>query len=310
MIKKLSILFLILAAVFSLTACDSIGNTQNGSGDLALSIADKPVNNVAQVLVTIDEVQVKKEDAEWETINGFDENGGEKEFDLITLKFKEELLGQETLEAGFYNQIRLIVAADDQNSDPTTVGKSKVVYDDGSEDNIFIPSGTQTGLKINHNFEIRDGVITKLLLDVNVSEIMHQAGASDKIILRPTAIDIIDELEFGSILGKVIDADGNYSFENDVVVEVYNNEDTIADADPINSTVAAAKATENEEAGTFLIRGLEAGTYKLNAYTADENGDPLENSLNGTLEDVEVIKGEKTDLIVEDRNIMLESNVE
>lgn len=305
MIKKLAVLVLILGIAFTLTACDS-ADDGSGSGELALSIADKPVNNVDQVLVTIEEVQVNKDtdDEEgWKTINDFDDLGGEREFDLMTLRFDEELLGQETLDAGFYNQIRLIVAADEDNSDPTTAGKSKVVYKDGTEDNLFIPSGAQTGLKINHNFEINEDSITKLLLDVDVSEIMHQAGNSGKIILRPTAIEIVDQIISGNILGRVVDTAGEYSFENDVVVEVYNNDDTIADTEPVKSTVAAAEAVNDQPIGSFLIRGLEEGTYKLYAYTADDEGVALEDALTGTVADIEVSEGQRTEL---ENNIVLE----
>jgi len=307
MLKKFSILLLILAAVFTLTACDSIGGTQNGSGDLALSIADKPVNDVEKVLVTIEEVQVKKEDDNgWKTINDFAEDGGEKEFDLITLKFNEALLGQERLEAGFYDQIRLIVAADDQDSDPKTAGKSRVVYKEElnkDDDPLFIPSGTQSGLKIEHNFEIRDETITKLLLDVDVREIMHQTGNKEnngKIILRPTAIDIIDQLVSGSIAGrvvKVVDGEQVYEFENDVVIEAYKKDDLIADSDPIRITVASAEeeTVEGEvyPAGSFKLRGLEAGTYKLKVYTADEAGNAV-----GDLEEIVEVDADHEEIIV------------
>lgn len=277
--KKYLLLVLFIISVLIFSACSNdLSNSGDGSGELALFIADKPVNDVAEVLVTISEVQVKRDDNSWETINDFADNGGEKEFDLLKLRFGESLLGQKTLPSGNYTGIRLIVAADEEGKQGHNSGKSKVVYTNGDEDSIFIPSGTQTGLKIDHKFIIEDGSITRLVLDSDVSKIMHAAGKSGKIILRPTAIEVLDKIISGSIEGKVV-ADTNGDGTAD---EAISDDDVLVQAiqgdKVISSTVALAEDSTQivdgeeveKEAGTFFLRGLEEGSYNIKAFVVAE----------------------------------------
>ncbi|MFW6287290.1 MAG: DUF4382 domain-containing protein [bacterium] len=327
--RKYILLSIVLISVLFLSACsssvsDGVNDSINdGTGNLALFLADKPVNNVDKVLVTISEVQVKRTDTEWETINSFEENGGEQEFDLMQLRFDDTLLGQRSLPAGHYEQIRLIVAADENgigNGKGHNAGKSRVIYEDGTSDDIFIPSGTQTGLKINHDFIIEDGVITRLVLDADVSKIMHRAGNSGKIILRPTAIDVIDKVISGNIEGRVLDENGNnlydsISEEYDVVIEAWQN-GTI-----VKSTVAVAEEytkdtnddgiiDENDitkPAGSFLLRGLLEGSYTLKAYVADGEGNEVTTDYQPTtVENVNVVSEQTTIL---DNAIKLQNTV-
>ncbi|MFW6308857.1 MAG: DUF4382 domain-containing protein, partial [bacterium] len=310
--KKVFLIIMVLALGIVLTGCEGLFTESDGSGTLALNIADRPVNNVEKVLVTIDEVQVNREGESWETINDFeDEEGGEKEFDLMTLRFDKDLLGEELLPSGTYEQIRLIVAADEEGSDPTEAGKSKVVYKDETtdDDNIFIPSGTQTGLKINHNFEIQEDTITELTLDVNVSEMLHAAGNSGKIILKPTAIDILDEIISGEVEGRVVDHNGDPIDDQDVIVEAINEDDEVA-ADTVATTEPTYERDEDGEiitdedgnkvvdkpAGSFRLRGLpEDGIYSVDAYIEDEDGNKIYEA-EEIIEGVEVEAGEVTEL--------------
>ncbi|MFW6264977.1 MAG: DUF4382 domain-containing protein [Bacillota bacterium] len=320
--KKHLLLVLFIISVLIFSACSNdLSNSGDGSGELALFIADKPVNDVAEVLVTISEVQVKRDDNSWETINDFADDGGEKEFDLLKLRFGESLLGQKTLPSGNYTGIRLIVAADEKGKQGHNSGKSKVVYANGDEDSIFIPSGTQSGLKINHNFSIQDRSITRLVLDSDVSKIMHAAGKSGKIILRPTAIDVLDKVISGSIEGKVV-ADINGDGTAD---EAISNADVLVQAiqgdEVISSTVALAEDSTQiidgdeveKEAGTFYLRGLEEGNYTIKAFVKEEaDGEDEDITVDdsiyqpASISDIEVKAEETTDV---GKDIVLERNV-
>ncbi|MGM0411518.1 MAG: DUF4382 domain-containing protein, partial [Bacillota bacterium] len=159
--KKFLIIAVLFLFTFTLAGCESLpGNfSSDGSGELRMSIADKPVNDVKEVNVVLEKVEVHNEEEGWITLNEFDVENGEGKFDLLKLRFDEELLGQEEMPAGKYDQIRLIVAADEEdkgkNGSNNYSGQSHVVYEeDDSKEGIFIPSGTQTGLKINHEFII------------------------------------------------------------------------------------------------------------------------------------------------------------
>ena len=317
---------LIIIAGLMFTGCEEISLIEDleDDGELALFIADKPVNNVAEVWVTIERVEASIDGEGWVVINDFEDQGGEMEFDLMTLRFNEELLGQEYLQEGLYSQIRLIVAAEKEdqagNNNPTQPnpsGKSRVVYqdDEKEDDDIFIPSGVQTGLKLNHEFTIEEGTLTKLLLDVSIEELLHSAGRSGKIILRPTAIRVIDKIVSGDIEGKVLlenEEGASPITDKDVMIEALDD-----DGEVIVDTVALSSdsSEENRDAGEFMLRGLEKGSYDLKIYVAaeDEEGDIIideednpvvdEDYTTAYIENIEVNAEETTIL---DEDIILE----
>ncbi|MGM0368854.1 MAG: DUF4382 domain-containing protein [Bacillota bacterium] len=281
-IKRNIILALILTLALVITGCSGSDDLTGDDGELALSIADAPVNDAQHVWVTLDQVEVHSQEEGWKVMNDFegaDYDNGELKIDLLALRFDEELLGQKNLPEGTYDQIRLIVAAKDEDTTPDNLGKSYAVYEDEQgtiqEENIFIPSGTQTGLKIDHQFTIESDTITRLVLDNDVSAILKNAGQSGKIILRPTAIDIIDKVISGDVEGIAkADTDGDGSNEAikeyDVVVEAKD-----ADGNVVKSTVATTEETTEDKtrpAGSFKLRGLKEGTYTIDAYAEDSNG--------------------------------------
>ncbi|MCK8817239.1 DUF4382 domain-containing protein [Natroniella sulfidigena] len=264
--KRITILIITLALGLILAGCST--SSSNG-GELALSLADAPVNEIAEVNVTLDEVQVKRDGHSWETINDFNDQGGEFRINLLDLRFDEELLGQKMLESGNYNQIRLILADGNELTDDGEL-KSNVVYNedlDQESEGLFVPSGEQTGLKINHNFTIEDGTITRLLLDADVREILNSRGNSNQgFSLKPTAINVINQVVSGDIEGRVTDEDGNAITDQDVIVEAIGTD---------ISTVATTEETETKNGeikpvGSFRLRGLEEGTYDIIAYIEDE----------------------------------------
>ena len=266
-LNKLAIVAVVFLVTLTLTGCGTMSDntSSDGSGELAMFIADKPVNDVAEVNVTLEKVEIHNKETGWMTLTEFEDSDGEKTFDLLKLRFNEELLGQKQIEAGTYNQIRLIVAANQQKKAGNNSGKSYIVYKDETKENddIFIPSGTQTGLKIKHEFTIENNEVKRLVLDNNVAKIMHSAGQSGKIILRPTAIEVIDKLTSGNVEGFVLadtNDDGNNEVitEYDVILEALNENDEV-----VKDTVAGT------EEGKFLLRGLEEGEYTINAYAVD-----------------------------------------
>ena len=295
--KKLFSVIAILTLVLVVAGCSTTSDdnlTSNDEGQLALSVADAPVNDVESVYVTFKAVEVHNaEEDEWKVVNDFADEGGEKEFDLLELRFDDALLGQKQLPTGTYDQIRLIVAASENGNkgNGPDGGQSYVEFKDGSTTNLFIPSGTQTGLKIPHEFTIEEGVITRLVADISVKEIMHSAGQSGKIILNPTqAIDIIPTVISGNVSGRVfadVDGDGTFDEEEDgnldevlttadydVTVEAYQG------GELVKSTVATSEnldtnddGTIDKQAGSYLLRGLEQGDYTIKAKVMKENTD-------------------------------------
>ena len=99
-------------------------------------------------------------------------------FDLIALQNVTAIIGENTLSAGKYTQIRLTV----EEAELTINNNGKTeVYD------MMIPSGT---VKLIKAFWIYKDETTELTLDFDVYESVHQTG-NNKFIMRPT-IKIIE----------------------------------------------------------------------------------------------------------------------
>ncbi|MFW6022603.1 MAG: DUF4382 domain-containing protein [Halanaerobiaceae bacterium] len=308
--KKNYLITIIIVTIFVLSACSSNNLNDNTSGELIISLSDAPVNDVKEVWVTLEKVQVKRDGYEWETIKEFDIANNEGQFDLLSLRFDEALLGKDFLPTGHYEQIRLIIAADENGNPGPKSGFSRIVYKEEAQktdDHLFIPSGTQTGLKINHDFIIEEGAITQLLLDVDVSEVMHSAGNSGNIILQPTAIKVIDKIISGNITGQVVaDTDDDGADEaitdSDVIIQAFDiNGDPIFDQNdnPIKTIASVEEdSTKETPAGSFLLRGLQEGTYTIKAYIADpETGEPDTNNYEiSEVNNIEVITEETTEI--------------
>lgn len=60
---------------------------------------------------------------------------------------------------------------------------------DGESQELFIPSGYQTGIKLVNSFTVDPAVITELTVDFDVASSLHEAPpGSGNYILRPTTI--------------------------------------------------------------------------------------------------------------------------
>ncbi len=290
MVKKLALLALALGLVLSFAGCDNFflgGDT----GTLAIYLADMPVNDVAEVNVTLSKVEVKR-DNEWVTINDFEEDDDhDGVFDLLKLRFDEALLGEEYLAPGDYTQIRLIIAAPEAPEDgvpPYEGQESYILKEDDEKIPIFVPSGTQTGLKINHEFSIEADTITELILDVDVRDMLVKAGESGIIILGPTSIKVIDKVISGEITGQVLaddDNDGKVIDDVDVIIKAFKEDDG---DDPAAEAVASTEEVNGVPPGSFKLRGLLPGDYNL---TVEAEGYKTV-----TIEKISVLEGETTQL--------------
>jgi len=119
-------------------------------------------------LVVIGEEQEEESDAGWYTI--VDEPVS---FDLILLRNVSEVLGESSLSAGRYTQIRLVV-----QSAEITINQSGNI----SVHELTIPSGT---VKLVKSFWILENETTVLTLDFDVEKSVHQTG-NEKFMLKPT----------------------------------------------------------------------------------------------------------------------------
>lgn len=171
-----------------------------GTGTLVMKITDAPPElNITEALVTISEVKVhyagtNETNGSWITVVNTSQT-----FDLIQLQNATDLLGEVSLPAGWYTQIRLYV-------------ESALVTIDGVQHDLKIPSKT---VKLITPWIVQDEMTLTLILDFDVHKSIHQAGNSGKYIMKPT-IKVIQEggpTEFEADAGGPYQADVNETIQ-------------------------------------------------------------------------------------------------
>lgn len=182
-----------LSAVL-LAAASGCGSSSSGTGTLNVHLTDAP-GDFAEVNIDVREVQINSS-AGWQTIATPD-----RVIDLMTLTngVSETLAENFPIEAGHYTQMRLVLGP---NNTVKPVGATAAVP-------LTVPSGMQSGIKLNVNFDVEAGTTKDVFIDFDAhrSIFVHEAGASGKFILRPV-IFCFAQVVTGSISGVVTDAAG------------------------------------------------------------------------------------------------------
>ncbi len=192
-------------------------------------------------------------DSDCESNNDEDDDGsfivifeGEEAFNLLELQNgRTDLLAMADVPAGLYTQMRLIVTG------------GELTLTDGRVFPLKVPSGSQSGIKLNFSFDIENDVETTLLLDVDLSRAFQPipGGRIDEVdgirnfkFSPSLAMKLIDLVDAGSVSGLVTDPTG-IPLENVVVTAFLDGAD-------VGST-----ATEAD--GSFTLVGLLAGVYDI-----------------------------------------------
>ncbi len=249
----------LFAALLFFAGCGT--DAEPGMGSLQVRMYDAPIDSADAVNVHVDRVEVNKTGSagEWSVINTPD-----KTYNLIELaNGAYEVLGDTTLEVGTYQQIRLVLSQD---------GHSVEV--DGSVYDMIVPSGAQTGIKLNVNAEIVEDIQYVLLLDFDASQSVVKAGQNNpsvEYLLKPV-IRANNQAVTGNIGGIVDPAEAH------AVVYAIANSDTLA------STVA------DTSDGSFRLVGLEEGTYDVAFDPRNDNYESADTT------GVDVVVGETTNL--------------
>jgi hypothetical protein len=151
-------------------------------------------------------------------------------YDLLTLtNGLSQVIGDRMLSPGHYTQIRL------------KLGAGSTVVIDGQTYPLTVPSGLQTGLKLNHPFDIQANTLYSLTLDFDAARSIHLAGSD--YVLSPV-IRLIATQTSGTVSGTVLP------------VEAKAIVSTMAGAD----TVSAYADTTS---GYFRLMALPAGVYDI-----------------------------------------------
>ncbi len=188
------------APVLFLAACGGGGGSSGGfggggTGTLSLAITDAPVDEAAAVVVQFTGVALKQDGGE-EVVYSFDTP---RTLDLLALQggATASLLQGVTVPAGRYEWMRLAV-----NTQRTTLD-SYLQRTDGTQWPLFVPSGSQSGLKLVSGFTVPTGGSAAFTIDFDLRKsVVAPAAAGSPYLLKP-ALRVVDDAQAGTITGTV-----------------------------------------------------------------------------------------------------------
>ena len=225
---------LIIFATFLIIRCSSNDNPVVADGDpgrLIVYLSDSPAS-YDSVVVRISRVEVHVSGTDTTSGSWFVINDSLRNFDLLELRNgASAVLGDTSLPPGNYTQIRLIVA------------DSSYVVDNDGPHLLTIPSGYQTGIKLNHSFNIESDNIYELLLDFNVEKSIVTTG-NGQHKLQPV-IRVVPVVISGSISGQVLPLEA-----------LPGSVSAIAGTDTVTTTYI-------DDEGYFKLVGLLEGLYDV-----------------------------------------------
>lgn len=282
--KNIWQIFVIILAVLPLTLAGCGGGSDGGSvaegpstGRLSISITDAPVDEASSVVVEFWGVEIKPEEGD-----SFIITFSPRQIDLQLLSGvnSEDILVNEVLDAGHYEWMRLLVNA------ACNATNSFIVTD--KQYPLGIPSGDESGLKLNRGFDVPAGGAVEFTVDFDlrksVNGLKSNGNCAGHYKLRPT-LRIVDNTEIGSISGTVADGTlkdvsctaGNVVYVFEGLNITPDDIDTIdlTDVDPITTAmVDVVDLGGGVLEGTYSVNFLSAGDYTVAFTCQAEDDDP------------------------------------
>jgi hypothetical protein len=257
--KRFSFLLAACASVL-IAACGGGGDGGSGTGTLALSLQDGPTEDYKAVYVTIKEVQVhlggnESDDRSWKVVAQ-----PNKTYDLLELtNGVREDLGISELATGSYTQMRLILGPQADNginalSQRHPFPNYVIEFDDAVQE-LKVPSGLQTGIKIVKLIRIELNRTTEIILDFDAARSVVRAGNSGNWLLKPT-IKVLGAEEYSIVEGQV---EGNGVLVGGVAVSAQEADPTAAD---VADQVLIQASTLSNSQGLYSLF-VEPGNYNI-----------------------------------------------
>lgn len=257
------------------------------TGALSISITDAPITGACEVWVEFTSIDLHGP-------SGTVPIDAADTLDLLSLQGNTSaLLASVTdLEAGNYQWMRLKINADEGVTDSNIVFRADCdapasVDNPETVESLHIPSGAETGLKLNRPFVIAAGGRTDFTIDFDLAKSVHMPGNSGgDYKLRPT-LRIVNNLEVGTISGTVATATltDNFCSADNAKVYLYDGAgitpddiDTSDDTDVEPITTAIVTFSDPDPvteavSGSFEIGFVEADMSYTIALTCNADMD-------------------------------------
>ena len=164
------------------------------TGSVSFALVDAPIDSAQHVYVEFTGLELKAAGGKSETVT-FDKP---KRIDLLAQQGGNSalLLSNEELPSGEYNWVRLAVNAEDDS-----VMDSYIVLSDSSEHELDVPSGSQSGLKLNRGFTVPEGGSANFTIDFDLRHSIVLTG-NGKYKLKPV-LRLVDNTGASTIKGVV-----------------------------------------------------------------------------------------------------------
>jgi hypothetical protein len=274
-LSKLTSLHLIAAAglTLGLAACDS--GSSSSTGTLSLGVTDAPVDTADKVVVDFSGVEIKPENGNSITFDFTAKCAIDPtlcQIDLLSLTngISEQLLDGEIVPAGKYNWMRLLV-----NAEP--VVKDSYIVIGGNEFELRIPSGAETGLKLNSGFTVPADGEASYTVDFDLRKSVHDPQGTTDYILRPT-LRMMDNTKTGTLSGSV---DPGFYAGGTCTGAVYVFDGTVLAPDDEDGAgfgpdpVTTALVSDDGGVYNYKVGFLSEGDYLI-AFTCDALADAPE----------------------------------
>jgi hypothetical protein len=250
--KPLIWLMGLLLTVF-VAGCGSGGNGGGGTGTASVSMTDAPAcDGYDQVNVTVSKVRIHQSSSADDKAAGWTDiavDPQHNKFNLLDLTNGVLVtLGQTTLTAGHYTQLRLVLVPN-SNTPNTPLNNSVVVS--GNEIALDTPSGIQTGIKLIHQFTVDSGQRVDLLLDFDACNSIVKRGVAPNITYALKPVIKVIPFEQNGIEGFV---DMNLIASN-VAVSAQQSGNIVRSTVPNTTTgkYFLANLVEQGSSGTFDV---------------------------------------------------------
>ncbi len=164
------------------------GSDPGATGTLRLSLTDAPACGYDNVWVTVEKVRVHASGAAAETDGGWSEVvlATPQRIDLLTLTNGTlQPLGQTTLPAGKYTQMRLVLGSTAPAGSPAGTLANSIKPTGGAEVALTTPSALQSGLKMNIDIDVPADKVADFAIDFDACKSFVKAGNSGQYHLKP-----------------------------------------------------------------------------------------------------------------------------